>query len=77
MYQPVLDLFGQVPVTRQDIDAWLESVPRIAPDSPRAAWYIQAYNVPGKIAAAKLNGEFEHLTHRAPQAYWWHRFNWG
>lgn len=78
MYQPVRDLFGEVPITRADIDAWLLCVPRINPDSPRAAWYIRAYNVADKITCAKLSGEFEHLTAaRDATSYWWHRFNWG
>lgn len=72
------DLFGCVIVTRDDVDRWLLAVPRLCPDSPRAAWYVRAYNVTEKIAAAKLAGEFEQLTQaREAPAYWWHRFNWG
>lgn len=78
MHQPVRDLFGEVPITRADVDAWLLAVPRISPHSRRAAWYIRAYDVIGKITRAKIAGEFEQLTAaRDAPAYWWHRFHWG
>lgn len=78
MRQPVRDLFGQIPITYQDVDAWLLAVPRLCPSSPRAAWYVKAYSVADKIAAAKIAGTFEQITTpRGAPAYWWHRFNWG
>ena len=61
-----------------EIDLWLTTVPRIDPSSPRAARYIQCYDVAGKIAAAKLGGHFEAYTQRTPQpGHWWERFFWG
>ena len=79
MRQPVRDLFGQVPITHQDVAAWLLAVPRMDPDSPRAAWYIRAYSVTDKIAAAKLAGTFELVTapRDPPAGHWWARFRWG
>ncbi len=77
MHQAPEDLFGEVPITHADIAAWLQAVPRIKPDSPRAAWYVKAYSVTEKVRAAKLSGTFEQLTQaRELPAYWWHRFNW-
>jgi hypothetical protein len=35
------DLFGEIPVYTYEIDAWLLAVPRMQPDSPRAATYIR------------------------------------
>lgn len=77
MHQPARDLFGQVPVSFAEIDQWLLAVPRIDPSSPRAANYVRFYDVPGKIAAAKLAGHFEAYTQRSPQpVHWWERFRW-
>lgn len=59
-----LDLFGEVPITWEDVFAWLEAVPGIPRDSPRAAWYIQGWNVVDKIRAAKLAGEFDAIVER-------------
>lgn len=79
MRPPVRDLFGQIPVTHQDVAAWLIAVPRIDPSSPRAAAYVRAYSVPEKIARAKENGTFEQLTAgpEIPPGHWWRRFKWG
>ncbi len=73
------DLFGEVPVTLQDVRAWLLAVPRIDPDGPRAARYVRDYDVPGKIRAFKLRGEFDQVTapRPAPSGHWWLRFRWG
>ena len=74
------DLFGEVIVTLSDIRLWLLAVPRIDPDGPRAAHYIRGYDVPGKIARAKLQGLFEQITTPrmldAQSAQWWHRMCW-
>ena len=78
MHQPLFDLFGQVIVTHDEINRWLESVPRMSPDSPRAAWYVRAYDVAGKVARAKLAGEFEAITSRRRERseFWWQRLSW-
>jgi len=72
------DLFGEVPVTTHDIDAWLQAVPRIAPGSPRAEHYVKAWGVVDKIKAAKLAGTFDAMTQRQsePSPHWWARFSW-
>ncbi len=43
-----LDLFGEVPVTFEDIDAWLLAVPRIDPSSWRAHHYVRQYKRAGE-----------------------------
>lgn len=73
----VKDLFGDVPVTWPEVHAWLAAVPRIPPDSPRAAWYLQAYDVVGKIKAAKLAGRLDDcLRSVSVPGHWWQRFTW-
>lgn len=64
----VRDLFGQVPVTMDDVIAWCECVAGIPADSPRLELYVRTYDVPGKVARAKLAGTFEELTTPAPIA---------
>lgn len=54
-----LDLFGEVPVTWPEVWAWLEAVPGIPRDSWRARYYLEHWNVPGKIRAAKLAGTLD------------------
>lgn len=78
MKAPMDNLFGDVVVTLADIDAWLVAVPRIDPRSKRAAHYITAYNVVGKIKAAKLSGTFDDTVSRPPELspWWWDRFSW-
>lgn len=56
------DLFGEIPVTWPEVWAWLEAVPGIARDSWRAAYYIEWWDVPAKIRAAKRAGTFEAIT---------------
>lgn len=43
-------------VTAADVRLWLETVPRLDPDGPRAAAYVRGYNVASKIARAKQEG---------------------
>lgn len=71
------DLFGQVVVTWPEVFAWCEAVAGIPADSPRLAHYIRGYNVPAKVARAKLDGTFQAVLDRpAPSPFWWHRFRW-
>lgn len=80
MQPHIHDLFGQIIITHQDVRLWLQHVPKIDPDGPRAAHYIRGYDVPGKIAQAKLAGVFDVVT--APRMIqpqspnWWHRMCW-
>lgn len=55
-------MFDQHPVSDDDIRAWLRAVPKLDPDSPRAAHYVASYDVTGKIEAAKAAGTFWRLV---------------
>lgn len=57
-----LDLFGEVPITRQDVYAWLLAVVDLDPTSFRAFDYVRTYGVLNKITRAKLDGTFEQLV---------------
>ena len=80
MQPHVLDLFGEVIITRSDVRLWLLTVPRIDPDSHRAPAYIKSYDVVGKIRRAKLAGTFEASTSQRlippGSAAWWDRMCW-
>ncbi len=57
------DLFGDVVVTLDDVDFWLDEVPKIPRTSPRRReWYFQNYNVVNKIKTAKRSGHFQELA---------------
>ncbi len=77
MTPSITDLFGEVPITHDDVDAWLRAVPRIEPTSHRANQYIKSYSVVEKIAQAKLRGLFDSIVTRPePHPQWWARFHW-
>jgi hypothetical protein len=54
--QEGLDLFGQVVVSWPEVIEWCQLVAGISPDSPRLAAYVTAWDVPAKVAQAKLAG---------------------
>jgi hypothetical protein len=59
------DLFGEVPVSHNDIYAWLLVVAEIDPQSTRAEAYARTYNVVGKIIRAKFDSSFNEILERA------------
>jgi hypothetical protein len=69
---PHRDLFGEIPVTWDEVDAWCLAVAGLPPDSWRRRYYLAHWNVPEKIRAAKAAGTFEHIINRyqrPPGAY--------
>ena len=52
------DLFGEVPVSQADIVRWLDALPRLSKAPWRRAAYSRAYDVVGKIRAAKAAGRW-------------------
>jgi len=60
----VVDLFGEVPVTWDEIYEWCEVVGRISRNSPRIEIYIKGWDIVGKIRAAKLSGYHEAILNR-------------
>jgi hypothetical protein len=59
--RPPYDLFGQIPVTWPEVDAWCTAVAGLAPASWRRPYYIQHWDVVGKIQRAKLAGTFDQI----------------
>lgn len=52
---PAVDLFGEVPVTWPEVHLWVDVVTRGRfSDSNRFMWYVQNWDVVGKIKAIKL-----------------------
>ena len=48
------DLFGEIPVTYDELVLWCEVIAKVRPDSWRFDWYVKNWDVPSKIRAAKL-----------------------
>ena len=57
-----LDLFGEVPVTREDVYAWLIAVAEMDPASYRAFGYVKSFCVLDKIVRAKIDGTFDDIV---------------
>jgi hypothetical protein len=71
MQQPARDLFGEVPVTQDDIYLWVLAVaPRWLSSERSYSGYCRAWDVPSKIRAAKLAGTFESRIENRAQV--WH-----
>ena len=51
-----LDLFGEVPVTWEEVYEWCDNNPRISSTPWRRDWYIKNYNVIFKIQREKRAG---------------------
>lgn len=60
------DLFGEVPVTLDEVSAWVLAVAGISPASWRFAWYVANWRVVEKIRAAKLAGTFDQAVAARP-----------
>lgn len=73
----MLDLFGQVVVTYEDLELWVSALaPGFASNSHRLAHYIRFWNVADKVRAAKLAGTFDSTIEnaRARRAFLSRRF---
>lgn len=57
-----LDLFGEMPVSREDVYAWLIAVVDMDPASKRAFRYVRDYGVLNRIIRAKIDGTFDELV---------------
>lgn len=57
---PARDLFGEVPVSVDEVRLWCVVVAHLAPDSPRLAYYVRAWRVVEKVQAyfRRLNRPF-------------------
>ncbi len=62
------DLFGDVVVTLDDCELWLDCVPRMQGcTAKRRAYYFKYWDVVNKIKRAKIEGYFSELTASAPE----------
>jgi hypothetical protein len=57
----MLDLFGEIPVTWPEVDAWCLAVAGLPPDSWRRTYYLVYWNVIDKIKAAKRAGIYDKI----------------
>ncbi|OIR10921.1 hypothetical protein GALL_70890 [mine drainage metagenome] len=53
-----MQLFGEIPVTEQDIELWLDNVPNLSQSKFRREAYRKAYRIEDKIRAAKHNRQW-------------------
>lgn len=67
--QPPLDLFGEVPVTEEDLYDWVAAVSPVHLSERGFDHYVRRYDIAGKIRTAKLRGAFESITARRHQPY--------
>lgn len=51
-----MDLFGEVSVTKADIELWLNGIKQLSATPSRREAYAKAYNVEEKIRTAKKTG---------------------
>ncbi len=64
------DLFGDVIVTLDDVNLWLDTVPHLSGYSnSRRNYYATNNDVANKIKLSKYNGSFEKLIKDAESAY--------
>ncbi len=62
------DLFGQVPVTLDDLQTWVKvKAPHMASNAWRFQHYVKAWNVADKIRAAKIDGSFYEIEEPEPE----------
>ncbi|TFE37017.1 hypothetical protein E2553_43190 [Paraburkholderia dipogonis] len=56
----MLDLFGEVVVTSEDLERWVSALaPGFSLSEHRMAYYILHWNVADKVRRAKLAGTFD------------------
>lgn len=59
--QPAADLFGEVPITFDDLRAWVASTSPVNLEERNYDNYLRRYNVVDKVRAAKTSGDFERI----------------
>lgn len=65
------DLFGEIPVTEDEIYLWVQAVaPRWLSPERSYQGYVKNYNVPDKVRRAKMSGTFDFIVDRPPRP--WH-----
>jgi hypothetical protein len=71
----MLDLFGEVVITLDDIETWVAAVAPAFMSSEHAfLHYVHAWDVADKVRRAKLDGTFDSTIEQAcAQRASWHR----
>lgn len=59
---PIFDLFGEVPVTLDDLREWVASTSPVNLEERFFDNYVRRYNVADKVRAAKRTGDFDRIT---------------
>lgn len=59
MTPSLYDLFGEIPVSQEEIEIWIDVVPGWPRTSHRRAYYARNWNVAEKIRQAKMTGFWE------------------
>jgi hypothetical protein len=67
--QPPYDLFGEIPVTEDDLEAWVAAVSPVHLTERLFDNYVRNYDVATKVRWAKSRGEFETITARRRVPY--------
>lgn len=67
--QPPVDLFGEVPVTENDLYDWVAAVSPVHLSERGFDHYVRRYDVAAKIRVAKLRGSFESICARPKPVY--------
>ncbi len=68
--QPVRDLFGEIPVTEDDLYDWVASIAPLHLSKRSFANYVRGYDVANKVRWAKEQGRFEGIKETPRQP--WH-----
>lgn len=68
---PALDLFGEVIITKNDVLMWVSVVTRgrYTLRSKRFDWYVQEWDVVGKVRRFKLAGLFADIEQQYLMTY--------
>lgn len=65
MRPSLLDLFGEIPITTDEIEVWIDVVPGWPRTlASRRRYYAEAWNVADKIRAAKESGFWQEVEAR-------------
>jgi hypothetical protein len=65
MIPAAFDLFGEIPVTLDDLNTWCDHLGKSWTCEWRKEWYIQNWNVAAKVQRTKLDGSFWTFSDRS------------
>lgn len=69
-HQPALDLFGDVPISHDDIESWVAAIaPRWLTPERSYQNYVKNYAVADKVRRAKIDGTFTAIVNTPRRHY--------